>query len=138
MKTKEWSGRHSQHIVAKIVCFLLAIVFWLYVMYVAAPTYQEEYRDIPVNVIASTLYDGVIVDDASITIRVSGTKQALAKNSAADVLAYVRIATLTEAGEGLVDGMPYKMKVQFNLPEGLTVEGEPEVTVRVSAKAGTP
>ncbi|MBQ8858896.1 MAG: hypothetical protein IJ012_03800 [Clostridia bacterium] len=137
MKTKEWSGRHSQHIVAKIVCFLLAIVFWLYVMYVVAPTYEEEYRDIPVNVIASTVYTGEI-DDPYITIRVSGTKQALAKYSAADVLAYVRMATLTETGEGLIDGMTYKMKVQFNLPEGLAVEGEPEVSVRVTEKAVNP
>ena len=133
MKTKEWSGRHSSHIVAKVVCFLLAIVFWLYVMYVAAPTYEEEYRDIPVNVIASTLYTGSI-DDPYITIRVSGTKQALAKYSAADVLAYVRLSSLTETGDILITDKPYKMKVQFNLPEGLTVEGEPEVSVRVTAK----
>lgn len=134
MKTKEWSGRRPQHIVAKIVCLLLAVVIWLYVMYIAAPEYSMVYNDIPVSVITdgNLPYTGEV--DNQISVRVKGTKDKLAEYTAADVVAYVRLADMVIETGALTPGTVYTATVQFTLPEGLSVDGEYTVPVFVQAK----
>lgn len=135
MKTKEFSGRRPQHIVAKIVCLLLAVVLWLYVMYVAAPEYDLVYHNIPVTVIATSDYPFTgEIDNALISVRVRGTKAKLAEYDSTDITAYVRLSDVAGEGSGLTPDNLYTATVQFTMPEGLTVEGEYTVPVFVQAK----
>ena len=128
MKNKEFSGRRPQHIVAKIVCLLLAVVIWLYVMYVDAPIYEEVYEGVSVTVHGdATAWQ---IQDDTISIRVRGTKQELATYSAQNIEAYILPsdepdALLIDQGSGL-----YSFPIRFKLPGALTVKDDYAITVR--------
>ncbi len=137
MKSKEWSGGHrSQHIVAKIVCLFLAVVLWLYVMYVVAPEYSEVYDNIYVSVVTDTNFKNGEIDNPLISVRVRGTKQALMVNDDSSVTACVRLADLSEFlnENGELEKFVYDLPVYFVLPDGLTVDGEYTIPVSVREK----
>ena len=126
MKTKEWSARRPQHIVAKIVCLFLAVVLWLYVMYAAAPTYEAVYENVVVTVYGdSTEWE---IDNATISVRVQGTKQELATYGAESIVAYVLPSDLPDAQPLATDGF-YSFPVRFRMPAALSVKGDYTVVV---------
>ena len=134
MKTKKFSFRRPRHLVARIVCLLLAIVIWLYVMYAAAPPYDETYTDIPVVVLES---DGIPFSgsaDAIPSLRILGSKVALAACEKEDIIATVSLADLAESARPLVDGMLYSLEVSFQTPDGITVEEDYTVSVLLRSK----
>ena len=68
MKAKRSSFRRPHHILARIICLFLAIIFWLYVMYVAAPPYDAEYKDIRVSVVESEFLNFTVREVAPIPV----------------------------------------------------------------------
>ena len=128
MKNKEFSTRRPQHIVAKIVCLLLAVVLWLYVMYAEAPTYEETFEDVIVTVKA-TEGSPWQIDDPRLSIRVRGTKMELSTYSSEDIVAYILPSDHPDS-EPLDTLGFYDFPVRFQLPGALSVKGDYTVTVR--------
>ncbi len=135
MKNKEWIGRRSHHWIAKIVCLLVAVVFWLYVMRIAPPLYDDTYTDIPVSVVGgeNIAYTGTAGNLSS--LRIKATKEDLAKYTSADITAWVNLADLTETGELLYDGKTVKLTVRFKAPEDMVIDDTYEVDVYLRSKA---
>jgi YbbR domain-containing protein len=130
MKSKEWSAKRPHHWLAKIICLLIAVFFWLYVMYAAAPTYDAYYTDIPVTVIASGDFSG---ETGTLTsVRVFGTKAALSALRKEDIRATVYLANA--GSTPLVIGEYATLTVELALPEGITAEGSPAIPVLIKAK----
>ncbi len=128
MKNKEFSTRRPQHIIAKIVCLLLAVVLWLYVMYANPPIYSEVYEGVTVTVNGDPAEWRI--DDPTISVRVYGTKMELASYTAEDIEAYVLPSDLPDAtpigtGEDL-----YSFAVRIKLPGALTVKDDYFVVVQ--------
>ena len=128
MKNKEFSTRRPQHIIAKIVCLLLAVVLWLYVMYANPPIYSEVYEGVTVTVNGDPTEWRI--DDPTISVRVYGTKMELASYTAEDIEAYVLPSDLPDAtpigtGEDL-----YSFTVRIKLPGALTVKDDYFVVVQ--------
>ncbi|MBQ8174785.1 MAG: hypothetical protein IJ009_05220 [Clostridia bacterium] len=128
MKNKEFSAHRPQHIVAKIVCLLLAVIIWLYVMYVEAPLYEQVFEDVVVTVKAS---EGTPwqIDDPTISVRVRGTKMELATYNAENVVAYILPSDYPDAQPLDSTGF-YAFPVRFQLPGALSVKGDYTITVR--------
>lgn len=135
MKTPKWNFRRPRHLLARVVCLLLAIVIWLYVMYAAAPPYDETYTDIPVVVLESDEIPFAGSADSLPSIRILGSKMALANCEKEDIVATVSLSDLVDGTRPLVDGMLYSLKVSFETPEGISVEGEYTVSVLLKSKS---
>lgn len=135
MKNKEWIGRRSHHWIAKIVCLLVAVIFWLYVMRVAPPLYDDTYTDVPVSVVGaeSFAYTGTAGNLSA--LRIKATKEDLAKYTAADVVAWVDLLDLENKSEVLYDGKTVKLTVRFKCPEGMVIDDIYEVDVSLRTKA---
>lgn len=128
MKNKEFSTRRPRHIIAKIVCLLLAVVLWLYVMYAEAPIYSEVYEGVTVNLVGdTTAWD---IDDPTISVRVYGTKMELAAYSAENIEATVLTSDLPDATPVGNGGDQYSFNVRIKLPGALTVKDEYFVVVK--------
>ena len=128
MKNKEFSTRRPRHIVAKIVCLLLAVVLWLYVMYAEAPIYSEVYEGVTVNLVGdTTVWD---IDDPTISVRVYGTKMELAAYSAENIEATILTSDLPDATPVGNGGDQYSFNVRIKLPGALTVKDEYFVVVK--------
>ena len=128
MKNKEFSTRRPQHIVAKIVCLLLAVVLWLYVMYANPPIYSEVIDGVTVYVNGDTA--AWTIDDPTISVRVYGTKMELAAYDAEHIEAYILPSDLPDAtpvGDG---GDQFSFNVRIKLPGALTVKGDYTVVAR--------
>lgn len=134
MKTKKWSFRRPRHLLARFVCLLLAIIVWLYVMYVAAPPYDETYTDISVIVLGSEDIPFTGSADAIPSLRVLGSKMALADCEKEDIIATVSLSDLADQAGPLVDGMLYSLDVSFETPDGISIEGEYTVSVLLKSK----
>ena len=91
MKTKEWTSRRPQHLVARIVCLLLALVTWLCVMRISDPVLDETVSGIPITVkdSVSLTYTGTLDQTTMGRVRIRGTKSALYGIQASDISAYV-------------------------------------------------
>ncbi len=130
MKTKEWSTKRPHHWLAKIVCLLIAVLFWLYVMYVAAPTYDAYYTEIPVTVVSSGNFSG---ETGTLTsMRVFGTKAALAELEKEQIRATVYLANASNML--LVVGEYATLPVEISLPAGVTVQDNYTIPVLIKAK----
>ena len=134
MKTKNWSFRRPRHLAARVVCFLLALVIWLYVMYAAAPPYDATYTDVPVVVLEGENIPFFGTADSIPSLRISGSKVALAGCEKEDIVASVSLSDLADITRPLVDGMLYSLKVSFVTPDGISVEGDYTVSVLLRSK----
>lgn len=131
MKAKELGAYRPQHLLAKFIFFLLAIVIWLFVMRVAAPEYDARWSGVPVDVRGNVDGYTVTVEEETIDIRVFATKELLAQYGGKDITAYVDLSSISFAPEG---GHSYQMAVKFETPEGVTVRDEYFVSVLFTAK----
>ena len=104
-------------------------------MYAAAPPYDETYTDIPVVVLESDEVRFSGSADSLPSIRVLDSKVALASCEKEDVVATVSLSDLVDGTRPLVDGMLYSLKVSFETPEGISVEGEYTVSVLLKSKS---
>ena len=138
MKIKNWLkfGRGPHHWLARIVCLLVAVLVWLYVMRVAPPMYNETYRDVRVEVRESEnlpAFTGSV--DKLLSVEVWGTKEALLAYDAEDITAYVMIDDLVSADGTYTPGKTYELTVYFELPEGLELREGHSVSMLLEGKA---
>ena len=109
----------SFNLIPKLVCFLLAFVFWIYVMQVDSPDNEEVFEDIPVTVSGITalenernlsIFSGY---DTLIDITVKGKKSDISKYSSEDIVATVDVSKIEQSGM-------YNLELYFDLPSDLT------------------
>ncbi|MBO5040079.1 MAG: hypothetical protein J6D09_03165 [Clostridia bacterium] len=101
--------------IAKIICLLLAFFLWYYAVSVDTVNYEEEFAEIPVEIVNKGEYAVLSGDGITVDVTVSGNRGAVQKLKNSDIRAYVDVSNVTEAGEKLFD-------IQFKLPSGVTLE----------------
>lgn len=117
--------------VAKILCFIVAFIIWLYVMNVESPEHEKTFSSVPVTienaaVLASNQNLSVISGAGNvIDVTVKGKKSEIAKYSASDIKASVDVSRITEAGRHTLD-------VSVSLPTGLVVSSVTPNNINVS------
>lgn len=135
MKTKEWAARRPQHLVARIVCLLLAVVTWLCVMRISDPVCNGVLNGIAISVVDNESVDWTCeAQEVTGRIRICGTKAALAAVKAEDVSAYVDMADLQFVSSPQPDEY-YTMTLYFKTPDGIVIDGEYTIRVCLKAKA---
>ena len=136
MKTKEWLARRPQHLAARVVCLLLAVVAWLCVMRVAPPVYDATISNVPIRVIDAEgiAYTGELDSSTMPKVRIQGTKETLSTVKATDISAYVSMVDLI-AEDSLAEDKVYDMTVYFKTPDGVTIDGSYQVKVCLKEKA---
>ena len=134
MKTKEWSARRPQHLLARIICLLLAIITWLCIMRIADPICDGSLTGISIMVLEDEdgAYTGSVENAVTGRIRIRGTKQALAAVKAGDVSAYVDLKDLQIISTPDKDTVT--MPLYFKTPEGIEIDGSYQIDVRLQAK----
>lgn len=130
MKAKELGAYRPQHLLAKFIFFLLAIVIWLFVMRVAPPEYDARWSDVPVDVRGTVDGYTATVEEGVMDVRVFATRELLSQYSGKDVTAYVDLSAISFTPE---DGHSYRVPVRFETPEGVTVRDEYFVSVVFAA-----
>lgn len=101
--------------IAKVICLLLAFFLWYYAVSVDTVNYEEEFAEIPVEIVNKGEYAVLSGDGITVDVTVSGNRGAVQKLKNSDIRAYVDVSNVTEAGEKLFD-------IQFKLPSGVTLE----------------
>ncbi len=111
------AGRIS-NIIALIICFMMAVVMWLYVMQTESPEYEETFTRVPLVIedvaeLSERNRLSVISGwDQRISVTVKGRKSDIAKYADADLIAYVSVANVTHTGA-------YTLDISVDLPGGL-------------------
>ncbi len=134
MKTKDWNTRRPQHLLARAVCLFLAVITWLCVMRVADPVQDASFSGVPLAVkeVETLAYTGV-PDSASLHVRIRATKAVLATVTAEDLHAYIDMADLPTDLTPAAD-VTCVMPVHFDLPEGVLIDGDYTVKIRLQSK----
>lgn len=107
----------SGKIVAAIVCILLAIVAWIYVVETDDTLVEKEFKNIEVVVLDNSDYYSFIADKVSVTL--VGTNSELVDVDPSKIV--VKVDALSQQGKGDV------FTVETNL---LSYEGEQKVTIK--------
>lgn len=122
-------------LIPKIVCFLIAVAIWFYVMQVDSDDYTEVFSGVDV-VLTNTsvienerslfVYSGY---GFSVDVKVSGKKSTINKVSAEDIKVTADLSEITEAGE-------HRIPINVSLPTGLSLEETDynDITVYVDEK----
>ncbi|MBQ2118009.1 MAG: hypothetical protein II192_03020 [Clostridia bacterium] len=107
------------NVVAFIVCLVIAVSAWLYVMQTESPEYEETFARVAIEIentsrLSQTNSLSVIGGwNASVEVKVKGKKSDIAKYTAEDLSASVDVGAITEPGVHSLD-------VSVRLPERLT------------------
>ncbi len=129
MTTNETRGGHHDF-VAKIVCLLLALILWVYVMEVENPDWEETVSDIPVELVNTdeieidhdlTIYGGYS-EKVEITLR--GRRNKLSEITADDIKATADVSEITEPGE-------YTLPISVIVPDDSELVGSSVENVTV-------
>lgn len=115
---------------AKVICLLLAFFIWYYAVSVDTVIYEEEFSEIPVEIVNKGEYEVLSGDGITVDVTLSGNRGAVRKLKNSDIRAYVDVSNVTDAGEKLFD-------IQFKLPSGVTLEkaSVSAVTVYLDSRA---
>ncbi|MBQ4064563.1 MAG: hypothetical protein IJD10_00535 [Clostridia bacterium] len=101
--------------IAKIGCLVLAFFLWYYAASTDTTVSEETFTSIPVTIINESGFAVLSGDDVTVDVRVSGKRSLMNKISADDIVAYVEMSSVTEAGK-------HQLPLQFELPNGVTLE----------------
>ena len=110
----------SFHIIPKLVCLILAFVFWIYVMEVDSPDYEYTFEDVSVNMLGTTklendrnlsVFSGY---DTLVDVTVKGQKNFISKYSSEDISLTVDVSKITESGM-------YSFDMFVELPNGINL-----------------
>lgn len=88
--------------VLKIVSVLIAILVWLYVIYVEDPEIEITVDDVPVSYSAGALSDDLILisyDQKTVDVKVRGNRSDVMKVSGDDISAMIDLSSLSESGD---------------------------------------
>lgn len=104
MKNKR-ASRKNHHIAAKLVCFLLALILWIYVMDSENPDWEQTFEDVPIALVNTddieidnglTIYSGYS-DTVDITVR--GRKNVVSGITADDFTVTADVKAIESVGE---------------------------------------
>ncbi len=107
------------NILPKIICVLIAVIIWFYVMQVDSPDYEETFDDVPIvltgtNVLENEkslfVYEGY---GYTVDITVNGKKSIISKYTVDDIKITADLSGINEAGE-------YDIALKTKLPSGLS------------------
>ncbi len=131
-------GKKSKNlnIFPKIVCVLLAVILWYYVMQVDSPDYEQTFEDVPVTLTGTTtlenerslfVYSGY---GYTVDVTVNGKKSVISKYTLDDIKVTADLVDVLNAGE-------HNVTLGVTLPTGLSlVKTEYEqITVYADEKA---
>lgn len=102
-------------LIAKIVCLLIAFFVWYYASSIDTVIYEEEFKEIPIEIINKSEYVILSGKDKTIDVTLSGTRQDIDEISKYDIKARVEIPKDAEAGENYY-------KIYLDIPAGLTLQ----------------
>jgi YbbR domain-containing protein len=100
---------------AKIICLILAFFLWYYAVSIDTVIHEEDFSEIPVEIINHGEYAVLSGDGITVDITLSGNRNVIRKIKNSDIRAYVDVSSVTEPGEKLFD-------IVFKLPNGATLE----------------
>jgi len=100
--------------IARIGCLLIAFFLWYYAASVDTSLAEEVFASIPVKIVNSSSFAVLAGDDVTIDVTVSGKRTHMSRLSADDIVAYVDISDVTEAGK-------HKCTIQYDLPNGINL-----------------
>ena len=132
-KNKETvKGRLSAtDLVPRIICVLLAIVIWLYVIYNDTPDFEKSFDGVMASITNTAVLTErglTIYGDATtpVEIVITGRRGDISSYTMSDVAAIVDVSSITEPGE-------YALAINPEVPEGVTVKSyyPKRVTVQV-------
>ncbi len=119
----------------RIICVLLAIIIWMYVVFNKTPDYEKSFEGVPVTPI-----NAMVLDDHSLTVYgdvkatveivVYGARGDITTFSSDDIKATVDFIGITEAGE-------HNLPITIELPEGAAVKSYSPKSVAVNVQEVT-
>ncbi|MBQ7170998.1 MAG: hypothetical protein IJR89_01835 [Clostridia bacterium] len=141
------------NVVAFVVCLVIAVSAWLYVMQTESPEYEETFTRVAVEIenasrLSQTNSLSVIGGwNAEVEVKVKGKKSDIVKYTAEDLFASVDVGSITSSGVHALDVSvrlpdrlsfvscyPSSIQVEVDYVETKTVRVEPKI---VSASYGT-
>lgn len=123
------SGRF-QNIVTKILCVLAAVVLWFYVVGTDTAIKEKNFSDVPITIRGADMleadYELSIISgyDHTVDITVSGANADINNLSLGDVVVFVDVSKIYEAGE-------YSLEVKASLPSGISVDAQSSNYIQV-------
>ena len=124
-------GMGVSDVIALIVCFIIAVAVWFYVMNTESPEYEEIFSRVAVkidNVSELSEKSGLSVIEGwngSVDVTVRGRRSEIVKYHSTDLSASVDAGIISVKGE-------YSLDVNVKLPEGLTFVSCYPSTVKVT------
>lgn len=100
---------------AKVICLLLAFFLWYYAVSVDTVIYEEEFLEIPVEIVNNGDYSVLSGDGITVDVTLSGNRATVRSIKNSEIRAYVDVSNVTEAGEKLFN-------INFKLPNGVKLE----------------
>lgn len=122
--------KKQYHIVARIVCLLLAVVIWFVVAGVKGDNYKQEIEGVKVTLVGEdALVNYEIASyERTITVTVKGDHSKVIEVSPEDITVTVDVSAINSSG---VVRVPANVQFSPKL-EGITAYGEYTVEIRVS------
>ncbi len=108
------------HIIPKIVCVVLAFIFWIYVMEIDSPDNEDTFEDIYITVLGTSeleneknlsVFSGY---DTLVDVTVKGQKSVISKYTSEDIVITADVSEIEKSGM-------YTLELFFDLPSGLTL-----------------
>ncbi len=124
------AAERRHNLIAKIVCLLLALILWIYVMQVENPDWEITLESVPV---ALTGTDEIRIDSdlsiyggyqSTIDITLRGRKRDVESITAEDVSVTADVTTIKDVGE-------YELPLDVRVPHNVEIISESSETVRV-------
>lgn len=134
MKNKR-ASRKNHHIAAKLLCLLIALVLWIYVMDSENPDWEETFEDVPITLVNTddieidnglTIYSGY---SNTVDITVRGRKNEISDITADDFTVTADVKSIEAVGE-------YTLPVTVSLEKDAVIASQSvdSVTVLVDKK----
>lgn len=122
--------KKQHHIVARIVCLLLAFVIWFVVAGVKGDNYKQEIEGVKVTLVGedSLVNYEVTSYERTITVTIKGDHSKVIEVSPEDITVTVDVSAINSSG---VVRVPANVQFSPKL-EGITAYGEYTVEIRVS------
>lgn len=121
-------GFHS--VVAKVICVLLAVVLWFYVVGNDTAIEEKRFSDVSVDIVGLDVleedYELSIISgyNHTVDITLTGANSDISRLTIDKIDAFVDVSEITAAGE-------YSLEIQTDLPNGVTVSSQSSNYIQV-------
>lgn len=124
------SGRRAPNLIPQLLCVVLAVFVWLYVMANNSPDYERTFSGVPVSIENTALLsnsNGLTVLSGAgnlADITITGKKSDLISYSLEDIVASVDVGRITEAGR-------HQLSVSVTTPSGAILKSVSPTSVEI-------